>query len=66
MVDSLSCFSCRALADTRNSSMSPPLGIDPTYKQRPWYVLSCLWDGAYKRNLTSKSNEKELHMLLSK
>ena len=20
-------------------------------KQRPWYVLSCLWDGAYKRTL---------------
>ena len=19
--------------------------------QRPWYVLSCLWDGAYKRTL---------------
>ena len=20
-------------------------------KKRPWYVLSCLWDGAYKRTL---------------
>ena len=29
--------------------------------QRPWYVLSCLWDGAYKRTLTV--NRKELPML---
>ena len=21
--------------------------------QRPWYVLSCLWDGAYKRTLAA-------------
>ena len=26
-------------------------------QQRPWYVLSCLWDGAYKRNLAV--NQKE-------
>ena len=25
--------------------------------QRPWYVLSCLWDGAYKRTLAV--NQKE-------
>ena len=22
-------------------------------KQRPWYVLSCMWDGAYKRTLAA-------------
>ena len=26
-------------------------------QQRPWYVLSCLWDGAYKR--THAANRKE-------
>ena len=26
-------------------------------QQRPWYVLSCLWDGAYKRTLAV--NQKE-------
>ena len=26
-------------------------------QQRPWYVLSCLWDGAYKRTLAA--NQKE-------
>ena len=28
--------------------------------QRPWYVLSCLWDDAYKRTLAV--NQKELPM----
>ena len=27
---------------------------------RPWYVLSCLWDDAYKRTLAA--NRKELPM----
>ena len=22
-------------------------------QQRPWYVLACLWDGAYKRTLVA-------------
>ena len=26
-------------------------------KQRPWYVLSCLWDGAYKRTLAANRKE---------
>ena len=26
-------------------------------KQRPWYVLSCLWDGAYKRTLAANWKE---------
>ena len=25
--------------------------------QRPWYVLSCLWGGAYKRTLDAKWKE---------
>ena len=25
--------------------------------QRPWYVLSCLWDGAYKRTLVVNRKE---------
>ena len=25
--------------------------------QRPWYVLSCLWDGAYKRILAVNRKE---------
>ena len=24
---------------------------------RPWYVLSCLWDGAYKRTLAANRKE---------
>ena len=27
--------------------------IRPLIKQRTWYVLSCLWDGAYKRSLAA-------------
>ena len=27
------------------------------FKQRPWYVLSCLWDGAYKRTLAVNRKE---------
>ena len=26
-------------------------------KQRLWYVLSCLWDGAYKRTLAANRKE---------
>ena len=25
--------------------------------QRPWYLLSCLWDGAYKRTLAVNRKE---------
>ena len=25
--------------------------------QRPWYVLSCLWDGAYKRTLAANRKQ---------
>ena len=25
--------------------------------QRPWYVLSCLWDDAYKRTLAANRKE---------
>ena len=26
-------------------------------KQRPWYVLSCLWDDVYKITLAASQNE---------
>ena len=29
----------------------------PRLVQRPWYVLSCLWDGAYKRTLAVNRKE---------
>ena len=28
-----------------------PASAPQLVQQRPWYVLSCLWDGAYKRTL---------------
>ena len=28
-----------------------PASLLRMVQQRPWYVLSCLWDGAYKRTL---------------
>ena len=31
--------------------------MDRRIDQRPWYVLSCLWDDAYKRTLAA--NQKE-------
>ena len=27
------------------------------FKQRPWYVLSCMWDGGYKRTLAVNRKE---------
>ena len=37
-----------------------PASAPELVKQRLWYVLSCLWDGAYKRTLAV--NQKELSM----
>ena len=34
-----------------------PASVPRLVQQRPWYVLSCLWDGAYKRTLAV--NQKE-------
>ena len=34
-----------------------PAGAPRLVYQRPWYVLSCLWDGAYK--ITLAVNWKE-------
>ena len=31
--------------------------IQRLVQQRPWYVLSCLWDGAYKRTLAAIRKE---------
>ena len=30
-----------------------PASAPPLVYQRPWYVLSCLWNGAYKRTLAA-------------
>ena len=30
-----------------------PASAPRLVQQRPWYVLSCLWDGAYKRTLAT-------------
>ena len=35
-----------------------PASAPRLVQQSPWYVLSCLWDGAYKRTLAA--NRKEL------
>ena len=37
-----------------------PASAPQLVQQRQWYVLSCLWDGAYKRTLDA--NRKELPM----
>ena len=34
-----------------------PVSAPRLVYQRPWYVLSCLWDDAYKRTLAA--NQKE-------
>ena len=34
-----------------------PASAPQLVKQRPWYVLSCLWDGAYKRTLAANRKE---------
>ena len=30
-----------------------PASAPRLVQQRPWYVVSCLWDGAYKRTLAA-------------
>ena len=34
-----------------------PASVPRLVQQRPWYVLSCLWNGAYK--ITLAANRKE-------
>ena len=34
-----------------------PASAPRLVQQRPWYVLSCLWDGAYKRTLAVNRKE---------
>ena len=34
-----------------------PVSVPRLVYQRPWYVLSYLWDGAYKRTLTVNRKE---------
>ena len=34
-----------------------PASAPRLVSQRPWYVLSCLWDGAYKRTLAVNRKE---------
>ena len=33
-----------------------PASAPRLVQQRPWYVLSCLWDGAYKRSIAANLN----------
>ena len=53
-----------ALAGTRNSSMGSPHEESIAHKSRErrlWCVLSCLWDGAYKRFLAV--NQRVAHVV---
>ena len=34
-----------------------PASAPRLVEQRPWYVLSCLWDDAYKRTLAANRKE---------
>ena len=34
-----------------------PASVSRLVLQRPWYVLSCLWDDAYKRTLAVNRKE---------
>ena len=34
-----------------------PASAPHLVQQRPWFVLSCLWDGAYKRTLAANRKE---------
>ena len=34
-----------------------PASAPRRVEQRPWYVLFCLWDGAYKRTLAVNRKE---------
>ena len=34
-----------------------PASAPPLVYQRQWYVLSCLWEGAYKRTLAVNRKE---------
>ena len=34
-----------------------PASASRLVQQRPWYILSCLWDDAYKKNLAANRKE---------
>ena len=34
-----------------------PASAPRLVQQRPWYVLSCLWDDAYKRTIAANRKE---------
>ena len=34
-----------------------PVSAPRLVEERPWYVISCLWDDAYKRNLAANRKE---------
>ena len=34
-----------------------PASVPRMVYQRPWYVLSCLWDGVYNRTLAANRKE---------
>ena len=43
--------------DTPIEQFLVPASAPRLVLQRPWYVLSCLWDGAYKRTLAANRKE---------
>ena len=40
-----------AMGPMIDSSWWIHFSFQPVLHDRPWYVLSCMWDGAYKRSL---------------
>ena len=49
-------FAHGAMGRRIDPSWGGPIELFLVY-QRPWYVLSCLWDGAYKRTLAANRKE---------
>ena len=52
-------FALGAMGRRTDPSLGGPteLFLVPVSAQRLWYVLSCLWDGAYKRTLAVNRKE---------
>ena len=48
---------CKLFEQERGELFLIPASVPRLVKQRPWYVLSCLWDGAYKRSLAVNRKE---------
>ena len=52
-------YLCSIYGSSDRSFMGEPieLFLVPASAQTPWYVLSCLWDGAYKRTIAVNRKE---------